>query len=68
MKLRLAQLWTPLDLILTAPDSTQRFVSVYSLTQGEKKTKTKPRETFVSKHVRAEEDLGVILPSSSSHT
>ena len=67
MKLRLAQLWTPLDLILTAPDSTQRFVSVYSLTQGEKKKK-QPRETFVSKHVRAEEDLGVILPSSSSHT
>lgn len=67
MKLRLARLWMPLDLILMAPDSTQRFVSVYSLTQGEKKKK-KPRETFVSKHVRAEGDLGVILPSSSSHT
>lgn len=39
MKLRLARLWMPLDLILMAPDSTQRFVSVYSLTQGEKKKK-----------------------------
>lgn len=48
MKLRLARLWMPLDLILMAPDSTQRFVSVYSLTQGEKKKKKKNLERPLS--------------------